>query len=406
MGARNLGMETPPLRCRSGFALFIFLLNGPNPVAADDGVPGDVLADVRLRTEHAQIDAFDDATALTLRARLGWATPEVQGFSAVVEGEHIEALGGEAYNSTTNGHTRFGVVPDPEATEFNQAYVRWRRQGWTVQAGRMTVELDNERFIGDVGFRQNQQTFDGAMLAYTKQGHSVRYQYMDKAHRVLGDDNPLGEFDMATHVLHYRYARLNGDELSAYVHLIEMQNRGLQGRSHRNVGLRYRGGAPVGDWRLVYELEFADQSDYEDGSSAIDARYWQAEVGLQLPNAWVASLGLQRLEGDGQYGFQTPLATLHGFQGYADVFAGPTPPDGVDDRYVRLRMPLGPVAVEVAAHDFRADHGGADYGHEFDLRATYDFAERWQLGLKYADYNADEFARDTRRIWGWASFRL
>ena len=371
-----------------------------------DSIPGDLTADIRLRTEQVRVPGFDDTSASTLRARLGWRSSEWHGFALHVEGEHIEILGGEAFNSTTNSRTRFATVADPEATEFNQAYVGWRRGDIALQVGRMTLELDNERFIGDVGFRQNQQTYDAAMLNYSKNGHRLRYMYMDKVHRVLGDDHPLGEFDMDTHVLHYRFARLNGDELSAYVHFIEMQDRDLVARSHRNVGLRYRGAVGSGDWRFVYEAELADQSDYAEGANAIDAYYVQLEAGIRFPNAWVANLGFARLGGDGSYGFQTPLATLHAFQGYADVFAGPTPAGGVDDRYARMRLPLGAASLEATFHDFQADDGGEDLGSEVDLALVYDFGERWQLGFKYADYDADGFGRDTRRIWAWVGFKL
>ena len=82
-------------------------------------------ADVRVRLEHAEQTGRRDALASTALLRLGITTPSVAGLSLTVEGERIEGLGGEAYDSTTNGRTRFAQVADPEATELNQAYVSY-----------------------------------------------------------------------------------------------------------------------------------------------------------------------------------------------------------------------------------------------------------------------------------------
>ena len=49
-------------------------------------------------------------------------------------------------------------------------------------------------------------------------------------------------------------------------------------------------------------------------------------------------------------------------------------------------------------HDFSAESGGGHHGDEIDLLAT----AKWRkvnLSVKYANYNADEFASDTRKVW-------
>lgn len=51
-------------------------------------------------------------------------------------------------------------MADPECTEANQAYLQMKLGTFTGIAGRQRVILDNARFIGNVGWRQNEQTYD------------------------------------------------------------------------------------------------------------------------------------------------------------------------------------------------------------------------------------------------------
>ena len=368
---------------------------------------GSLTLDSRLRVERAEQTPLEDATAATLSTRVGWISGQYAGFQLRMEGEHVEPLGSVSYNDTTNGRLGDAVIADPDATELNQAYVGYDAGPVHMQYGRMVVELGNERFVGDVGFRQNQQTYDGFMVdAAPADGHRVRYLYMTRAHRFLGDDHPVGEFDMRGHLLHYEHARLNADKLTAYGYFIEMRNRGLTGRSHKVFGIRYDGSVDVGRTTAIYTVEVASQSDHADGNPDNHAYYGRIDGGLRFANAWFVGLGVERLSGDGDYGFQTPLATGHAFNGYADVFAAGTPAAGLDDRFVTLRLPIGGATLEFRYHDFVSDEGSVDYGRELDANILYSFSERWQLGMQWADYRADDFATDRRRLWGWVRFSL
>jgi hypothetical protein len=52
----------------------------------------------------------------------------------------------------------------------------------------------------------------------------------------------------------------------------------------------------------------------------------------------------------------------------------------------------------VAWHDFRADSGGR-YGAEWDASLGFPLAPSLTGLVKLADYRADGYARDTRKIW-------
>ena len=127
--------------------------------------------------------------------------------------------------------------------------------------------------------------------------------------------------------------------------------------------------------------------------------YANAEVGLRFVNQWVTTAGVEILSGDGNRAFQTPLATLHKFNGNADIFATATPPDGLEDLYVKLYAPIAAARITITWHDFRAQSGSADYGTELDAELAWRINEHWLLGAKYATYDRDTFATDTDKAW-------
>ena len=123
---------------------------------------GKVDIDLRYRYEHVEQAGFDrDANASTLRLRLGFGTGLYHGFSAYLDFEVLRTIGADNYNSTANGKVEFPVVPDPEDEEVNQAYLAYSAPRQTVfRLGRQRITLDNQRFVGNVGWRQLEQTFD------------------------------------------------------------------------------------------------------------------------------------------------------------------------------------------------------------------------------------------------------
>jgi hypothetical protein len=369
---------------------------------------GGFILDGRYRIETVDQDGpLRSATASTLRTQVGFETNPALPFSALVELEDVHAIGAEKFNSTTNGHTDYSVVPDPNDTELNQAFLTWQGSGFRARAGRQAINLDNARFVGDVDFRQNQQTYDSVMLQATTPGGSrFTYGYLWRVRRFFSDDNPMGELDMRTHVLNYSLGFLNSDRLTAYAYLLEFDDTELLANSTKTFGASYDGGVDIGTNRLLYRAEYADQSDYADNPNSADAWYANVELGWRFTNQWILTAGAERLSGDGTTAFQTPLATLHKFNGHADVFATATPLTGLDDYYVRASVPILGARFTASWHDFRADEGSDKYGEELDAEVNWRLDSHWMIGVKYADYQAEQFAVDTRKAWLWveASF--
>ena len=57
--------------------------------------------------------------------------------------------------------------------------------------------------------------------------------------------------------------------------------------------------------------------------------------------------------------------------------------------------------VKLAAtyHSYQSNEQSIDYGDEINLSAAYAFAKHANVLLKYANYQADDYATDTDKVW-------
>lgn len=366
---------------------------------------GEPWLQARYRFEHVEQDGLPrDANANTIRLRLGYRTGEFHGFSVLAEGEFLRHLGNDGFNDTLNGKTSYPVVADPDAEELNQAYLAYTGLARTVaRFGRQRFVLDNQRFIGDVGFRQNQQTFDGFTITTGfLPDVKATYGYLFEVQRIFGDDSPVGDFDTDSHTFNLQYTGFEAARLSGYGYLLDIAD--LPRASTWTVGFRLEGSRPIRDGlSVLYEGEAARQFDYADNPNDYDLGYYLVAAGVRL-RGLTGKLGFEVLEGNGSQAFQTPFATLHKFQGWADKFLT-TPPDGVEDLQISLSYVfkdagwLDGLALSAVYHRFSANANGGYYGDELDLEAVMPLFKHFDIGLKYADYRADGFATDTTKLW-------
>lgn len=357
--------------------------------------------DLRYRYENVDQDGIDDkANASTLRSRIGVQTGEVAGFSATADFEDVRAVGDDDYNSTLNGNSDFPVVADPEGTELNQAYLQYKQGDTTAKFGRQRVILDNARFVGNVGWRQNEQTYDGLTVANQSiENVTVVYGYVTDVRGIT-----FGATNVTAHLLNASVDKLGPGKLSAYGYLIEMDDTEAELNTY---GLRYAGKAEAGDLAILFTAEFATQ-EADDGTAAEnpEADYTLLEAGVQLKNGLTVKVGQEVLgSDDGAYAFDTPLATKHAFNGWADKFLS-TDPAGLEDTYVNISGKVAGVKLAAIFHDFAANEGNAEYGSEVDLLAVKKFTEHYSAGVKAADYQADDFGTDTKKVWLWGQAKF
>jgi hypothetical protein len=355
----------------------------------------------RLETVD-QVPFADDAMASTLRTRLNYQTGEWSHLNAFLEADNVTVLGDDkAYNSTVNGVADRPIVADPEYTEVNQAYLQLKLGTFTAIAGRQRIILDNARFIGNVGWRQNEQTYDAVTLKSSAlRKTQLQYSYLQNVNRVTGPDDGSqpGNYRSASHVLNGKVDFGALGALSVFDYALDLQN--APGLSSNTYGLHYTGTHKFSETTKVsWIASYARQQDYAGNPSDYAADYYLLEAGLGLGRFGVKA-GYEVLGGDTapNHAFQTPLATLHVFQGWADKFLT-TPREGVEDLYLGASANFGALALNLLWHDFSAEATSAGYGTEWDASAGYKFGKNYEVLAKLADYQSDGVATDTTRLW-------
>lgn len=380
----------------------------------------------RLRYENVDQDNLsEEANAYTARLTAAYKTGTYYGLGLFGEVESVQSLfsNNYAHKSQAKGAT-YPVIADPNETELNQGYLFYTGlEDTSVKLGRQALTYRGapfHRHIGTVAWRQNWQTLDAfSMSNQSLTDTTINYAYVWNVNRIFGEDapEPFDNFDSDSHLLNVQYTGLKAAKVEAYAYLYDFENADVF--STNTYGLRVSGGTPVSDsTKLIYTAEYATQSDAADNPNSIDADYILAEIGTKTsfngPLKMLllkASYELQEGSG-GADRFVTILGTNHAYQGWADKFLV-TPGDGVEDIYLTAVAKAYGMKFVAAYHDFSSDNNSYDYGTEFDILATKTIAKNYTVGLKYADYNADNNALntgatavDTTKFWAFVSAKF
>lgn len=361
-----------------------------------------LLFEARLRSETVDQQGFiERAHALTLRTRLGWRSPTAHGLQLLVEGEGVAVLD-DRYSAPVDPVPGRPAVADGETLELNRAQLRWTGLPDTeVTVGRQRLIVGNSRFVGNVGWRQNEQTFDAVRLSTTAlKPVTVTWVFADRVQRPLGHEHPQGVWRGDIHLLQVETDTPVG-RLSGFGLAIDLDNAAAF--SSATVGARLAGSRPAGgDRTLTWSAEYAVQTDAGANPADYSLDFQAAAVGLQSPR-WSVGAGYERFDGDGVSGFQTPLGTGHGFLGWSDVITT-TPAFGVRDLFLRghLGVPAWGRTLRLAAeaHVFHDADGDLELGRELDLSASLPLDARWSVELKAARFDGEHAAfGDADKAW-------
>lgn len=388
--------------CLCSVSSFLLLSLAGVGVAAATEV--DAKVDFRYRLESvAQDNALEDALASTLRSRVTLTAQPQSGWSLVAELDHVSAVGGDTYNSTDNGKSSYSVAADPTGTDINQAFVRYESTtGTAYTAGRQRVNQLNQRFIGGVGWRQNEQTFDGYRVqSQWRDSWTLDIGYYHNVNRIFGPDG-AGADQNGSFVTALANWRLQpNQQLALFGYDFEFDD--WQVRSSRTYGVDYQSDL-WGQRDLRLHVTLAAQNDAHSAPDNSTHHYHRIVLDWQ-PNRLKFSLGQERLAGDGTSAFQTPLATLHAFSGFADVFLT-TPAAGLRDNWISVGTEAFGGKWKLSWHDFQSDAGALNYGQELDLVGAYRLSPRWSGIFKAAGYQGDAHGVDTTKLWLMLSYSL
>jgi len=361
--------------------------------------------DARLRYELVDDDARPErANAVTLRTRLFFTAARDNYGSALVEFEDVRQFGNNRFDSTANGMNNFGVVADPDATEINRAWYRYEAPapcGVALKVGRQVVNRDRGRILGDVGWRQNQQTFDALTLERSEGMFRVWSGYLGRANRIFGDQhpNPVNRQFKLNGWVGEGAVHLDPGAITAIVQYFEFKNDPTTAlMSHRNLGLRWDGRHQIEDkGNIEYRAQWIDQGSHADGAAGNEADYFVAEVGYRAKR-WGVGVHGELLGGDGNYGFQRPLATLHAYNGWADRFLN-TPGDGLLDLFIDGKVKVKDWTLSGQLHRFESDNGDLHYGDELGLAAAHKLCKNFDVVLKYAGHRAVDVGNHVHKFW-------
>ena len=172
---------------------------------------------------------------------------------------------------------------------------------------------------------------------------NLYYSYVWDVNRVYGDVNGLPaantDFDSRSHLINVSYSGWQYGRFVGYAYLLDLSNGAGNANSSATYGGYFAGAAPVNDKVTVdYRAEFAWQDQYADNPQKYSADYYNFELGANIKPIAIGTgyevlgSGANSGAGGGRLGFKTPLASLHPFNGWAEVFIT-HPNNGLQDIY-------------------------------------------------------------------------
>lgn len=370
-----------------------------------------VKVNIRTRFEDVEEEGLKDSDAWTTRTRLSYQSGAWNGFGFFAEMDDVSEMTNDvdyrtAPNDTLNPGT--AIIADPVGTEVNQGFISYTTFNNQVKVGRQRLILDNSRFVGNVGWRQNEQTYDA--LTFTNKTiryTNLTYAYIKNVNRIFGEDNAAqGDHNHNSHIVNASYTGFGAGKLIGYAYLLEVDGpiplQAVIANTSDTFGVRWQGTI---NESFLYNLEYAVQQD-AGANEDKETDYLLAE-GIYNVSRYSFTLGYEVLgSDDGTYGFSTPLATLHAFNGWADKFLA-TPGVGLEDKYLNVGATFAGTQALVSYHKYDAVEGDGDYGDEIDLSLSRKFGAV-VLTAKYADYSMGDVAavKDTTKFWVMADWNF
>ncbi|MCK5718687.1 MAG: hypothetical protein KAH84_01920 [Thiomargarita sp.] len=362
---------------------------------------------LRPRFEYADGGSNSSAKAFTVRTVIGGKFNNIVGvkkLTAVIEANNVSHFG--ILDDYAPEQTGYNVIMDPSQTRMTQAHFDYKTGNTNIIIGRKMLGLDNQRFIGHVGWRQMPQTYDLlAVIDKSIKNLTLAGAYVKRVNKITEN----GKLDTNSVLLNGSYNVLPTLKVTAYSYMLSS--------IHDTFGLRATGKVNIANgMKISYEAEYATQNkatfeeeSMNDVQPDHEANYYKLGTRLTHPN-FVFGIDYEVLgEKEGSEGgaFYTPLATLHAMNGFADKFLK-TPDDGLVDTSIVLGYINKEFGRIIAIyHDFESDNGGKDYGSEFDIVYVRKLNKNLNLFLKSAFYKeGDDFGVDTTKYWAMLDYKF
>lgn len=366
------------------------------------GDGGAIKFDANYRWENVDRDAGADKTANanTIRTRIGVLSPKFHGFQGFAEYEGTHALQAD-YNDGRGNKPAFSLIADPAQNELNQLWITYSNFDTVVKGGRQRIKFDDDRFIGNVGWRQLETTFDAVLVTNNSiKNLTVNAGYIGNVQTFLSTTENIDAPILNVNYKLGDYGNVIG--YGYWLDYLDDNSKAIRDKSNQTYGLRLNGATPkiYNNYNLLYTAEWSIQQDYGHRAIAYEANRYNVMGGF---SAYFLTFqgAMEQLNGNGVSAFNTPLGTNHAFQGWADLFLT-TPVNGIRDVFgtVSAKVLDDSLTVSGIYHDYTDDTGNVSYGKEWDFQAVKKFGKHYSLLAKYANYEADNATTtDTQKIW-------
>ena len=361
----------------------------------------------RHRVESVRDTAFShNALASTLRTRIGiLKNTDSTGLQYTLQAEGVTDLGSTKYNTLSNGAESHPVVSDPSFIELNQAWLGYQASSVGVIAGRQAVNVLNERFIGTDAFRQNEQTYDGITFnAKISQSISVLAGHIYNVNRVIDPDDPDSDIESSVQFSTLNFAPVSWLNVSPYGYWMDLNDD----RSNNTVGMQLTSESKWFGKSFFLLLDWATQSAGASSNLDYTASYFNWRFTTEIGEG-ALTLGTEVMTANPDGEFQTPLASLHDFNGWADRFNYGAGGLGLQDISVGYKRHFGEgVYAEILYHAYSsaADQltEQMDYGDEWGWRLLKRFDSPSHLEFGFVKYRAEEggeglLSDHVQRLW-------
>lgn len=370
---------------------------------------GTLSAEVLLGYEHSNLsdNGIQAANAMLTRTRLNYKTANYEGFDGFVQAQYVGPIN-DHYSYPGGGNPNYDPVNDREAFRLHQAYLAYTGYDSHARIGPQEILLDNQRFIGNVGWRLNAQSFNAGLIRNNSvEDLTLFYTYSDSINEISGETNHKRQY----HLLNAEYKLGESNQIAGFGYL---QRNDVIGQPEKvdTYGLRSWGK----NGKISHDAVLALQRDAYYGSLFGELDVDAVDVGA----------GVEYISGGDQAGerFLTLNGTAHKFNGWADQFLGTGGAGanvglegGLIDFYGQVS---GLIAEKVKlvgkAHYFTAANetaGGFNgpYGYELDVSAKYMVCKNFDLIAKLAYYiedgnHIDNFTADETVFWLRGIFRF
>ncbi len=337
------------------------------------------------------------ASGFNVRTRLNYKSAAFYGVSGFIQLQNVSNIEEDFNDAKGSAQKNRDVIADPDGSRVHQGYLDLGFLPKThIKIGRQEIILDDHRLVGNIGWRQNAQSFDGVTVTSNiVKGLTLFGGYVDRVNTILLEQKDLDGFWM----FHATYGGIQGMKLSAFCYLLNSEGGDKNDRDLATYGLRATGKVMM----IRYALDYAYQTDWNDRDYDVSANMFNGYLAADLNKMISIGAGISYIEGQDDKdpkkdrAFDTLFSTAHKFNGWADDFLGTNGGklvDGLIDYYGDLTVHYFGAKFKVVYHYFDnqtddATKGKFDdaYGDEWDALAVKKLYRNVKGLIKYAHYN-------------------